>query len=77
MKNKASRKIVGTFAEIANLIRSLTQIMYDHIKNRQDEHFLWLIEIRRFLRYMLMPKISETQLKRIDLMLYNLINKCL
>ena len=63
MKVKASRKVVGTFAEIGCLIRSITQILYDYIKDPLDDYWIWLIQIRHFLRFMLMPKISESQAK--------------
>ena len=32
MKQKASRKIVGTFSEVSTLIRSLPQVLFNHIK---------------------------------------------
>ena len=51
----------GTFAEVGNLIRSLTQVLYDRIQDVNDQYWLWLIDIRSYLRYMLMPKISTTQ----------------
>ena len=36
MKQKASRKIVGTFSEISTLIRSLPQVLFNHIKVTRD-----------------------------------------
>ena len=32
MKPKATRKIVGTFSEVSTLIRSLPQVLFNHIK---------------------------------------------
>ena len=61
MKNKESRRVTGTFAEIAQLIRSATQVLFDIVKNSDDPYYKWLIQIRRFLRFTLMSKISEQQ----------------
>ena len=74
MRQKASRRIPGTFAEIGNLIRSFTQVMFDHIRNFDDEYWLWLLEIRMFLRYILMPEISQSQLKAMNETLIDLMN---
>ena len=74
MKQKVSRKIVGTFSEISCLLRSLTQIMFDHIKNPQDEFWMWLLAIRKFLRFMLMPEITESQLNSMNETLENVMN---
>ena len=63
MKIKSTRNVPGTFAEIALFIRSLTQILYDNIQDFKDPYYLWLIEIRCFLRYMLMPKITTSQVE--------------
>ena len=35
--------------------------MYDHIKDYNDPYWIWMIEIRRFLRYILMTEISDKQ----------------
>ena len=48
MKVKATRKVIGTFREIENFIRSFPQLLFNHIQNTQDEFWLFLIEIRRF-----------------------------
>ena len=61
MKNKVSRRIIGTFAEIGLLVRSFTQLIFDNIKNVQDPYYLWLLEIRDFLRFILMPKLRNSQ----------------
>lgn len=63
MQQKAKRRIIGTFSEIRNLIQSFTQITFGHIKDYQDPQWLWLLEIRKFLRYMLMPVLTEDQVK--------------
>ena len=67
MKIKKSRKVIGTFSEIENLIRSITQMLYDHIKDTDDEYWLWLLEIRRFVRFVNMPQITESQLEEMDI----------
>ena len=43
----------GSFynSQIGNLIRSFTQITYDHMRNTQDPFWQWLLKIRCFLRY--------------------------
>ena len=61
MKVKGSWRIVGTFAELTNLIQSITQLLFDHVKDTNDPYWLWLIQIRKFLRFMLMPKITDSQ----------------
>ena len=37
MKIKGSRRIIGTFSEISCLIRSLPQLLFDHIKDTTGE----------------------------------------
>ena len=54
---------LGTFAEVAMLIRSITQILYDVVQDFQNPYWLWLLDIRCYLRYMLMPKISTSQVE--------------
>jgi hypothetical protein len=66
MKVKSTRKIIGTFAEIGTLIRSCTQVIYDHILDPTDEHYLWLLKIREFLRYIQMIKLTEGQLIQME-----------
>ena len=61
MKIKGSRRIIGTFSEIACLIRSLPQLLFDEIKNTEDPFWKWLLLIRNFLRFVLMPSITESQ----------------
>ena len=61
MKVKATRHVIGTFAEVGTLIRSFSQLFFDYIKDPNDEYWLWMIEIRTYLRYLLMPQISDSQ----------------
>ena len=61
MKVKDSRRIIGTFSEVGNLIRSITQLLYDHVRDTQNPYRRWLILIRHYLQYIRMPKISQTQ----------------
>ena len=61
MKVKKSRRIIGTFAEVSCLIRSFPQMAYDHIRNSNDPYWQFLLKIRSFLRFLLMPKITDQQ----------------
>ena len=61
MSRKESRQIVGTFSETACLIRCITQIAYNHIQDPSNEYWQWLLHIRQFLRFLTMPKITESQ----------------
>ena len=61
MKVKKVRKVIGTFAEIGMLIQSITQVLYDVVKDYNNGHWLWLLEIRKFLRFIKMPKITASQ----------------
>ena len=61
MKRKESRQIVGTFSETACLIRSFTQVAYNHIQDPSNEYWQWLLHIRQFLRFLTMGKITESQ----------------
>ena len=61
MKVKKVRKVIGTFAEVGMLIQSITQVLYDVVKDHKNKHWLWLLEIRKFLRFIKMPKISASQ----------------
>ena len=45
MKNKQSRRIIGTFAEISNLIRSFPQFAFDSILDTSDEYWRWLLKV--------------------------------
>lgn len=63
MKLKVSRRIIGTFAEISNLVRSFTQLVYDQILDCTNPYWLWLLKIRQFLRYVSMPTISDSQVR--------------
>ena len=74
MKVKSSRKVIGTFSEIGNFIRSMTQLLFDHIVDTQDEYWLWLLEIRKFLKFVLMPKVTESQLEQMELTLTKMMN---
>ena len=46
-----------------NLIRSFSQLFYDYIKNVDDDYWLWLIQIRKFLRFVNMAEITESQVE--------------
>ena len=46
-----------------NLIRSFSQLFYDYIKNFDDDYWLWLIQIRKFLRFVNMAEITESQVE--------------
>ena len=74
MKSKATRRIIGTFSEIGNLIRSLPQILFDHILDTQDPFQLWLFQLRSFLRYISMQSITDTQIDEKDLHLEKMMN---
>ena len=74
MRNKASRQILGTFAEVSNLIRSSTQVLYDYIKDPNDDYWKWLLLIRKFLKFMLMPEISESQVLAMEELLDKMMN---
>ena len=50
----------------SNFICSLPQILYDSIKDTNDDHWIWLLEISLFVRFVNMPKITETQLEEMD-----------
>ena len=63
MQQKANRRIIGTFSEIRNLIQSFTQLVYNNVKDYEDPHWLWILEIRKFLRYMLMPELTKSQVR--------------
>ena len=74
MKIKASRKVIGTFSEIENLIRSLPQLFYDHLEDTNDEYWLWFLEIHKYVKFVNMPKVSESQLVEMDSTLERLMN---
>ena len=46
-----------------NLIRSFSQLFYDYIKIFDDDYWLWLIQIRKFLRFVNMAEITESQVE--------------
>ena len=62
MKQKNTRNIIGTFSEIGNLIQSSTQLLFDYLKDPEDKFWKWLLLIRKFLRFIRMPSVSESQL---------------
>ena len=74
MKNKASRRIVGTFSEMANLIRSLTQLLYDHLANSEDYYWQLLLGIRKLLKFIAMPKLSAHQIDQMDAVIQKTVN---
>ena len=75
MKNKASRSIVGTFSEVSTFIRLLPLILYDHIDDPQNDHWLFLLSIRKFLRYVHMKSISSQQLHSLQYSLKEVLNR--
>ena len=74
MQQKQSRKMIGNFSEVNNFIRSITQLIYNHIKDFDDPYWIWLLRIRKFLRFMLMPQLTESQVKAMGETLENLMN---
>ena len=52
----------------------MTQLLFDHIVDTQDEYWLWLLEIRKFLKFVLMPKVTESQLEQMELTLTKMMN---
>ena len=57
------------------LIQSITQVIYDQVQDYKDHHYLWLLEIRKFLCFVRMSKISESQVNFFSMLLYSLINR--
>ena len=74
MKNKTSRKVVGTFSEIANFIWSFTQVAYNNIQDRNNDYWQWLLCIRKFLRFVTLYKITETQVQAMEATLEQLMS---
>ena len=74
MKNKCTRKVIGSFSEISNLIRSSTQLLDVYIKDFNNEYYQWLLSIRKFLRFVKMYKITESQLVEMDSVLETMMN---
>ena len=68
MKNKDTRRIIGTFSEVGNLIRSITQILYNHVEDTNDPYWQWLLVIRKFFRFMSMPILTDSQIDDMDKM---------
>ena len=66
--------MIGNFSEVSNFIRSITQLIYNHIKDFDDPHWIWLLRIRKFLRFMLMPQLTESQVKAMGETLENLMD---
>ena len=64
MKNKSSRKIVGTFSQVSTLVRSFPMLIFDHIHDVEDDYWKWLITLRQFLCYIQMYKITDNQVQR-------------
>ena len=63
-----------TPSEVANLIRSSTQVLFDNIKNPKDEFWIWLLLIRKFLRFISMTSLTESQLISQEETLEEMIN---
>ena len=73
VENLTTHIVLGTFSEVGNFIRSMTQLLYDHVRNTNDPFWQWLLEIRDFLRYILSPELSETQLVAMNEKLHTLM----
>ena len=74
MKNKQSRQVIGTFSQIATLIRSITQLLYNFVDDSEDQYWQWLLLIRKFLRFITMPELSQNQLNLMNETLYKMMN---
>ena len=74
MKNKDTRRIIGTFSEVSLLIRSFPQIIYNYVKDGQDKFWQWFFSIGRFLRFMLMPELTNSQIVAMNETLISLMN---
>ena len=74
MKLKSSRQIIGNFAEVRCLILCLTQILYSVCKDENHPHWVFLLQIRDFVRYMLMHEMSDEQVTAMDSALRRLMN---
>ena len=74
MKIKSSRQIIGNFAEIRTLILCSTQILYSVCKDESHPYWQFLIQIRDFVRYILMYETSEDQVTAMDTALRRLMN---
>ena len=66
--------VKGTFSEIENLIRSISQLLFDRIKNTEDKFWIWLMEIRKFLKFVNMFKISDSQIDQMNTCLETMMN---
>ena len=49
MKVKHSRRIVGTFAEISTLIRTLPQLLFDQIQDPTDDYWKWFLKVQKVI----------------------------
>ena len=74
MKLKDSRRVIGTFSQVATLIRSFSQILYNQIKNPENPYWKWILLIRKFLRFVSMSQVSSSQLAQMDACLCELMN---
>ena len=74
MKSKNTRNVIGTFAEVSNLIRSFTQVAYNHIQDYENRYWQWLLSLRRFLRFVTMYQISESQVQAMEAALEDLMS---
>ena len=75
MKVKNTRKVVGTFAEVATLVRLFPQLLFDHISDPQDALWQFYLKVKAFLQYVQMPSISESQVNELDELLIELMNQ--
>ena len=66
------KRTIGTFSEIACLIRSFTQLFYNNARNTDNPYWQWILQIRCFLRYILMPKIAHSQVRKIIELTYKI-----
>ena len=59
---------------MSNLIRSLPQLLYNHIKDSTDEYWQWFLVIRQYFRFIHMPKLTDSQVNDMDKTLEKLMN---
>ena len=74
MLKKESRKVIGTFSQVANFIRSFTQVFFDHVRDTNNDFWQWILAMRKFLNFILMPEISKSQLVAMNNSLDELMN---
>ena len=74
MKVKNTCNVIGTFAEISCLIRSFTQVVYNCIQDHENRYWQWLLSLRRFLRFVTMYQLAESQVQAMETALEDLMS---